>query len=180
MVDQPLLILPSLEMTPAPFSSLRGGDPRPLSPEHDYRVCIANEIISKDAGVEVDPLGDLDTETERKLGTELSSTSCTAAHYRLGRSTQCRALRIPYTTSRLTSSFKLLPEPNHDLLMLEVVQQRRRSDLIMQSIGFLGPAFFLTQLCKVKTPAMAALCMACIQVFSLTALKSACTSSTTG
>ncbi|CAN1798260.1 hypothetical protein LINPERHAP1_LOCUS21616, partial [Linum perenne] len=34
---------------------------------------------------------------------------------------------------------------------------------IMQSIGFLCPAFFLTQLCKVKTPAMVALCMACSQ-----------------
>ncbi|CAN1308909.1 Ascorbate transporter, chloroplastic [Linum perenne] len=34
---------------------------------------------------------------------------------------------------------------------------------IMQSIGFLGPAFFLTQLSKVKTPAMAVLCMACSQ-----------------
>ena len=36
---------------------------------------------------------------------------------------------------------------------------------IMQSIGFLGPAFFLTQLSRVKTPAMAVLCMACSQVF---------------
>ncbi|CAI9101864.1 OLC1v1000007C1 [Oldenlandia corymbosa var. corymbosa] len=35
---------------------------------------------------------------------------------------------------------------------------------IMQSIGFLGPAFFLTQLSHVKTPAMAVLCMACSQV----------------
>lgn len=35
---------------------------------------------------------------------------------------------------------------------------------IMQSIGFLGPAFFLTQLSRVKTPAMAVLCMACSQV----------------
>ena len=35
---------------------------------------------------------------------------------------------------------------------------------IMQSIGFLGPAFFLTQLSNVKTPAMAVLCMACSQV----------------
>ncbi|KAH6779892.1 Major facilitator superfamily protein [Perilla frutescens var. hirtella] len=34
---------------------------------------------------------------------------------------------------------------------------------IMQSIGFLGPAFFLTQLSKVKTPALAVLCMACSQ-----------------
>lgn len=34
---------------------------------------------------------------------------------------------------------------------------------IMQSIGFLGPAFFLTQLSKVRTPAMAVLCMACSQ-----------------
>ncbi|KAL8541166.1 hypothetical protein ACS0TY_002438 [Phlomoides rotata] len=34
---------------------------------------------------------------------------------------------------------------------------------IMQSIGFLGPAFFLTQLSNVKTPAMAVLCMACSQ-----------------
>uniref|UniRef100_A0A2P2L3T1 Uncharacterized protein MANES_05G033500 n=2 Tax=Rhizophora mucronata TaxID=61149 RepID=A0A2P2L3T1_RHIMU len=34
---------------------------------------------------------------------------------------------------------------------------------IMQSIGFLGPAFFLTQLSRVNTPAMAVLCMACSQ-----------------
>ncbi|KAI4328802.1 hypothetical protein L6164_021129 [Bauhinia variegata] len=34
---------------------------------------------------------------------------------------------------------------------------------IMQSIGFLGPAFFLTQLSKVRTPALAVLCMACSQ-----------------
>ncbi|XP_019190403.1 PREDICTED: ascorbate transporter, chloroplastic [Ipomoea nil] len=34
---------------------------------------------------------------------------------------------------------------------------------IMQSIGFLGPAFFLTQLKHVKTPALAVLCMACSQ-----------------
>ncbi|KAI4355090.1 hypothetical protein L6164_003896 [Bauhinia variegata] len=34
---------------------------------------------------------------------------------------------------------------------------------VMQSIGFLGPAFFLTQLSKVKTPALAVLCMACSQ-----------------
>ncbi|KAL0373677.1 UNVERIFIED_CONTAM: putative anion transporter 4, chloroplastic [Sesamum radiatum] len=37
--------------------------------------------------------------------------------------------------------------------------------LIMQSIGFLGPAFFLTQLSNVKTPALAVLCMACSQWF---------------
>ncbi|KAM3378665.1 ascorbate transporter, chloroplastic [Capsicum galapagoense] len=34
---------------------------------------------------------------------------------------------------------------------------------IMQSIGFLGPAFFLTQLSHVKTPLFAVLCMACSQ-----------------
>ncbi|CAN8308944.1 unnamed protein product [Cochlearia groenlandica] len=34
---------------------------------------------------------------------------------------------------------------------------------IMQSIGFLGPAFFLSQLSRVKTPLMAVLCMACSQ-----------------
>ncbi|KAL7158758.1 hypothetical protein ABFS83_02G164500 [Erythranthe nasuta] len=34
---------------------------------------------------------------------------------------------------------------------------------IMQSIGFLGPAFFLSQLSKVKTPALAVLCMSCSQ-----------------
>ncbi|XP_019430051.1 PREDICTED: ascorbate transporter, chloroplastic isoform X3 [Lupinus angustifolius] len=34
---------------------------------------------------------------------------------------------------------------------------------IMQSIGFLGPAFFLTQLSHVRTPTMAVLCMACSQ-----------------
>ncbi|OIW21423.1 hypothetical protein TanjilG_03457 [Lupinus angustifolius] len=35
--------------------------------------------------------------------------------------------------------------------------------LIMQSIEFLGPAFFLTQLSHVRTPAIAVLCMACSQ-----------------
>ncbi|KAK8361899.1 hypothetical protein V6Z12_A03G067700 [Gossypium hirsutum] len=35
---------------------------------------------------------------------------------------------------------------------------------VMQSIGFLGPAFFLTQLSHVNSPAMAVLCMACSQV----------------
>nr|XP_027096374.1 sodium-dependent phosphate transport protein 1, chloroplastic-like [Coffea arabica] len=35
---------------------------------------------------------------------------------------------------------------------------------IMQTIGFLGPAFFLTQLNHVDSPAMAVLCMACSQV----------------
>lgn len=35
---------------------------------------------------------------------------------------------------------------------------------IMQSIGFLGPAFFLTQLSHIDSPAMAVLCMACSQV----------------
>lgn len=34
---------------------------------------------------------------------------------------------------------------------------------IMQSVGFLGPAFFLTQLSHVNSPAMAVLCMACSQ-----------------
>uniref|UniRef100_A0A0C9RW65 TSA: Wollemia nobilis Ref_Wollemi_Transcript_9588_2211 transcribed RNA sequence n=1 Tax=Wollemia nobilis TaxID=56998 RepID=A0A0C9RW65_9CONI len=34
---------------------------------------------------------------------------------------------------------------------------------VMQSIGFLGPAFFLTQLSHVKSPAMAVLCMTCSQ-----------------
>ncbi|KAF9675454.1 hypothetical protein SADUNF_Sadunf09G0034000 [Salix dunnii] len=34
---------------------------------------------------------------------------------------------------------------------------------IMQSIGFLGPAFFLTQLSHVDSPAVAVLCMACSQ-----------------
>ncbi|XP_020581078.1 sodium-dependent phosphate transport protein 1, chloroplastic-like [Phalaenopsis equestris] len=34
---------------------------------------------------------------------------------------------------------------------------------IMQSIGFLGPAFFLTQLSYVNTPLLAVLCMACSQ-----------------
>ncbi|CAH9138638.1 unnamed protein product [Cuscuta epithymum] len=33
----------------------------------------------------------------------------------------------------------------------------------MQSIGFLGPAFFLTQLSHAETPAMAILCMSCSQ-----------------
>ncbi|XP_010275629.1 PREDICTED: ascorbate transporter, chloroplastic-like isoform X2 [Nelumbo nucifera] len=34
---------------------------------------------------------------------------------------------------------------------------------IMQTIGFLGPAFFLTQLSHVRSPALAVLCMACSQ-----------------
>ncbi|CAI9106938.1 OLC1v1006190C5 [Oldenlandia corymbosa var. corymbosa] len=34
---------------------------------------------------------------------------------------------------------------------------------VMQSVGFLGPAFFLTQLSHVDSPAMAVLCMACSQ-----------------
>ncbi|KAJ3680748.1 hypothetical protein LUZ60_015237 [Juncus effusus] len=34
---------------------------------------------------------------------------------------------------------------------------------VMQSIGFLGPAFFLTQLSHVHDPVMAVLCMACSQ-----------------
>ncbi|MQL94856.1 hypothetical protein Taro_027520 [Colocasia esculenta] len=34
---------------------------------------------------------------------------------------------------------------------------------IMQSIGFLGPAFFLTQLGHINSPGMAVLCMACSQ-----------------
>ncbi|KAK9159017.1 hypothetical protein Scep_005591 [Stephania cephalantha] len=34
---------------------------------------------------------------------------------------------------------------------------------IMQTIGFLGPAFFLTQLSHVDSPAMGVLCMACSQ-----------------
>ncbi|KAM7256309.1 hypothetical protein ACFE04_012050 [Oxalis oulophora] len=34
---------------------------------------------------------------------------------------------------------------------------------IMQTIGFLGPAFFLTQLTHIDSPAMAVLCMACSQ-----------------
>ncbi|KAM3204516.1 sodium-dependent phosphate transport protein 1, chloroplastic isoform X1 [Capsicum annuum] len=36
---------------------------------------------------------------------------------------------------------------------------------VMQTIGFLGPAFFLTQLSHVNSPAMAVLCMACSQYF---------------
>ncbi|KAL2898757.1 Sodium-dependent phosphate transport protein 1 chloroplastic [Bienertia sinuspersici] len=34
---------------------------------------------------------------------------------------------------------------------------------IMQTVGFLGPAFFLTQLSHVNSPAMAVLCMSCSQ-----------------
>ncbi|GLU18974.1 hypothetical protein SLE2022_352470 [Rubroshorea leprosula] len=34
---------------------------------------------------------------------------------------------------------------------------------IMQTIGFLGPAFFLTRLSHVDSPAMAVFCMACSQ-----------------
>ncbi|RYR23800.1 hypothetical protein Ahy_B02g057292 [Arachis hypogaea] len=36
-------------------------------------------------------------------------------------------------------------------------------NFIMQTIGFLGPAIFLTQLSHVRTPALAVLCMACSQ-----------------
>ncbi|KAK6163829.1 hypothetical protein DH2020_000693 [Rehmannia glutinosa] len=36
-------------------------------------------------------------------------------------------------------------------------------ELVMQTIGFLGPAFFLTQLSHIDSPAMAVLCMACSQ-----------------
>lgn len=35
---------------------------------------------------------------------------------------------------------------------------------IMQTIGFIGPAFFLTRLSHIDSPAMAVLCMACSQV----------------
>uniref|UniRef100_A0A803LXA4 Major facilitator superfamily (MFS) profile domain-containing protein n=1 Tax=Chenopodium quinoa TaxID=63459 RepID=A0A803LXA4_CHEQI len=35
--------------------------------------------------------------------------------------------------------------------------------LIMQTVGFLGPAFFLTQLSHVDSPAVAVLCMSCSQ-----------------
>lgn len=38
---------------------------------------------------------------------------------------------------------------------------------IMQTIGFLGPAFFLTQLSHIDSPAMAVLCMTCSQVWLL-------------
>ncbi|GKU93303.1 hypothetical protein SLEP1_g6908 [Rubroshorea leprosula] len=46
---------------------------------------------------------------------------------------------------------------------------------IMQTIGFLGPAFFLTQLSHVDSPAVAIFCMACSQgtdAFSLSGLYS--------
>jgi ACS family sodium-dependent inorganic phosphate cotransporter len=41
---------------------------------------------------------------------------------------------------------------------------------IMQSIGFLGPAFFLTQLTHIQSPPLAVLCMMCSQVLSLSLL----------
>ncbi|CAN1338837.1 Ascorbate transporter, chloroplastic [Linum perenne] len=53
-----------------------------------------------------------------------------------------------------------LPDINNTTVTEEDIRE-----MIMQSVGFLGPAFFLTQLCKVKTPAMAALCMACSQIY---------------
>ena len=34
----------------------------------------------------------------------------------------------------------------------------------MQTIGFLGPAFFLTQLSHITSPTQAVLCMMCSQV----------------
>ncbi|KAK8268985.1 hypothetical protein V6Z12_D11G100600 [Gossypium hirsutum] len=46
---------------------------------------------------------------------------------------------------------------------LSITAVRKLILQIMQSIGFLGPAFFLTQLSYVRTPAMAVLCMACSQ-----------------
>uniref|UniRef100_A0A6N2MD06 Major facilitator superfamily (MFS) profile domain-containing protein n=1 Tax=Salix viminalis TaxID=40686 RepID=A0A6N2MD06_SALVM len=45
----------------------------------------------------------------------------------------------------------------------DTLVSRGLSITIMQSIGFLGPAFFLTQLSHVRTPGMAVLCMACSQ-----------------
>ncbi|CAN1338839.1 Aspartate--tRNA ligase 2, cytoplasmic [Linum perenne] len=186
----------------------------------------------KDAGVEVDLLGDLDTETERKLG-ELVLQKHGTEFYILY---HCPLYIRPFYTmscvedpiynksfdifirgrwSKIAHSFDFsgiykhkhsieiyvpmnqvsehwylavvlidekivhmvdsLPNINNTTIREEDIRE-----MIMQSIGLLGPAFFLTQQCKVKTPAMAALCMACIQVFSLTALKYACTSSTTG
>ena len=38
---------------------------------------------------------------------------------------------------------------------------------IMQTVGFLGRAFFLTQLSHINNPAMAVLCMTCSQVWIL-------------
>lgn len=52
----------------------------------------------------------------------------------------------------------------HLMILLYILQ-------IMQSIGFLGPAFFLTQLSHVRTPALAVLCMACSQVCFITKKK---------
>ncbi|GFZ13296.1 phosphate transporter 4;1 [Actinidia rufa] len=51
----------------------------------------------------------------------------------------------------------------HFLQILVDGLQIHWSAKIMQSIGFLGPAFFLTQLSHVNSPAMAVLCMACSQ-----------------
>ncbi|KAG5538365.1 hypothetical protein RHGRI_019072 [Rhododendron griersonianum] len=46
---------------------------------------------------------------------------------------------------------------------LSITSVRKARTYIMQTIGFLGPAFFLTQLSRVRTPGLAVLCMACSQ-----------------
>uniref|UniRef100_M4C9U7 Major facilitator superfamily (MFS) profile domain-containing protein n=1 Tax=Brassica campestris TaxID=3711 RepID=M4C9U7_BRACM len=63
----------------------------------------------------------------------------------------------------LTESGLLCVLPWFTMAVLANVGGWIADTLIMQSIGFLGPAFFLTQLSRVKTPAMAVLCMACSQ-----------------
>ncbi|VVA35318.1 PREDICTED: aspartate--tRNA ligase [Prunus dulcis] len=63
----------------------------------------------KDAGVEVDPMGDLNTEAKRKLGktgTTLSSTYCTGILWLLGRSIRCLATIILPTVIHLMFLFE--------------------------------------------------------------------------
>ncbi|KAL0787177.1 hypothetical protein Bca101_003423 [Brassica carinata] len=69
----------------------------------------------------------------------------------------------PVLKFNLTESGLLCVLPWFTMAVLANVGGWIADTLIMQSIGFLGPAFFLTQLSRVKTPAMAVLCMACSQ-----------------
>nr|GMC58139.1 ascorbate transporter, chloroplastic-like [Ipomoea batatas] len=71
----------------------------------------------------------------------------------------CR-LQLCLSISGCHSSATLPREADHLHLLSTYYNQ------IMQSIGFLGPAFFLNQLSNVNTPALAVTCMACSQVFA--------------
>lgn len=61
-----------------------------------------------------------------------------------------------FFSSILMQSSKSDSFDNHFILFYYEIQ-------IMQTIGFLGPAFFLTQLKHIDSPTMAVLCMACSQ-----------------